>query len=219
MKNKCIKCGEPASIKSWGEYYCKECLPETSGHGHSGMIYHEEPQLPLIPYTEDISVFRTKKSDEYFVYMFMNHYPDSKGIVGRCLCYYVIKEQRVIGIIGGASPPINYKKFNNYFNDVDEKHFLNNNVFRLIDHTRNYGTMTLSRFRRQVKKDYERRYEDELIGLVTFVEPPRTGAVYKADNWDYLGMTQGKSKTRRGSDWSEAKWSESEKKHIFGYKY
>jgi hypothetical protein len=72
-------------------------------------------------------------------------------------------------------------------------------------------------FRERVKKDYEERYKDELVGLVTFVEPPRTGALYKADNWQYLGETQGVHVSRRGSlgKWRNKEWSVGTKKHIY----
>jgi len=58
------------------------------------------------------------------------------------------------------------------------------------------------------------------MGIVTFVEPPRTGSVYKADNWDYLGKTQGKKCSRRGNHgkWINKEWGEGTKKLIFAKK-
>jgi predicted TPR repeat methyltransferase len=72
-------------------------------------------------------------------------------------------------------------------------------------------------FRARIKKDYEKQYKDELVGLVTFVEPPRTDAMYKADNWIYLGETQGMQVKRRGSldKWVNKEWSTGTKKHIY----
>ena len=58
-----------------------------------------------------------------------------------------------------------------------------------------------------------------LLGLVTFVEPPRTGAIYKADNWECLGKTQGVSVRRKGDNWYEKQYIKGEKKFIFAYRY
>jgi hypothetical protein len=158
------------------------------------------------------------KGNGVFGKLFFEHYPQSKGIVGRTINYLVWYNEKVAGIIGGSSPPKNYKIFVKYFDGFDEKHYLNNNVFRLITTEKNLGTRILRIFRNNIKKDYEAKYKDELVGLVTFVEMPRTGALYKADNWDYLGITEGIRMYRRGENW-EKQFVAGEKKHIFGYKY
>lgn len=41
------------------------------------------------------------------------------------------------------------------------------------------------------------RYGDESRLVQTFILPPRTGAVYKADNWTCLGMTKGEAEVTR----------------------
>ena len=173
-----------------------------------------------MPFSKDISLVRVPKSDPIFATLFLEHYPQSKGILGRQLNYLIMRGGEILGIIGANSPPLNYKKFRKYFNVDNDLNFLNNNVFRLIVHEKNLGTKVLKPFRKTIKKDYKEKYGDDLIGLVTFVEPPRTGAVYKADNWDYLGMTQGKRCLRRGSlgKWINKEWSEGTKKHIFARK-
>lgn len=125
-----------------------------------------------------------------------------------------------IGIIGGASPPRNYKLFRKFFNTNSDLSFLNNNVYRLIETPiKNCGTQVLKQFRLRVYNDYKIKYDTTLAGLVTFVEPPRTGAVYKADNWVYLGETQGVEVRRRGVNWMEKTYSIGIKKHIYAYKY
>lgn len=72
--------------------------------------------------------------------------------------------------------------------------------------------------RNVIKKDYEKKYGQELIGIVTFVEPPRTGALYKADNWDYIGESAGKRMKRDKDTWEKV-FTEGQKKLAFGYKY
>lgn len=229
FRNKiCDICGrEGRVIESWGKKYCKKCFDKKPkrGQGHSGMVKVNDvkkngllSQSSLFP--ENLSLELTTKGNKLFATLFLEHYPKSKGIMGRQLNYFIKRKGMVVGIIGVNSPPINYKKFREYFGTDDEKLFVNNNVFRIIKSHKNQATQVLKLMRTRVKSDYKKRYTDELIGIITFVEPPRTGAIYKADNWDYLGMTQGKKVVRRGSlgKWTNKEWSEGTKKHIFAIK-
>jgi hypothetical protein len=150
--------------------------------------------------------------------MFFEHYPGSKGIPGRSLCYLVSYHNKFIGIIGVNSPPRNYGIFNKFFGKGNEESFLNNNVFRIVETEKNLGTRILSIFRKRIKIDYEEKYKQKLIGIITFVEMPRTGAMYKADNWILLGETQGKRMKRDKDTWEKV-FTEGQKKLIFGYKY
>lgn len=159
-----------------------------------------------------------------YVKWFIEHYPKSKGIVGRQLNYLIYNNGSPIGIIGFASPPLNYKLFHQFFNLQDKpsenaKYYLNNNVFRIIITEKNIGTKILKIARNLVYKDYISNYNTQLLGLITFVEPPRTGAMYKADNWTYLGETQGIEVKRRGNNWINKQYCKGIKKLIFGYKY
>jgi hypothetical protein len=74
-------------------------------------------------------------------------------------------------------------------------------------------------FRNKIFEDYYNKYKTNLIGLVTFVEPPRTGAIYKADNWEFLGKTQGITVRRKGNNWFTKQYYKGVKKLIFAYKY
>ena len=97
--------------------------------------------------------------------------------------------------------------------------FLNNNVYRMINNTKNLGTQVLRAFRNTVAQDYEDSYGVKILGLCTFVEPPRSGAIYLADNWTCLGETQGKSVRKRDmSTWENKEWSQGTKKLIFAIK-
>jgi len=218
---KCEICGaEGKVIEVWGRYYCRSCYEKKpkKGNGHSGMIRRPGALKQMIlSFSNDITLQRVKKSDPIFSTLYLDHYPKSKGIVGRQLNYLIVRGNQILGIIGANSPPLNYKLFREYFGVDNDMVFLNNNVFRLIVHEKNLGTRVLKLFRNRIKKDYKSEYGDELIGLVTFVEPPRTGAVYKADNWDYLGMTEGKRCTRRGNlgKWINKEWTDGVRKHIF----
>ena len=84
---------------------------------------------------------------------------------------------------------------------------------------KNFCTQVLKLFRNKIKIDYKKIYGDELIGIVTFVEKPRTGSIYKADNWDCIGETQGVSVRRKGENWQQKQYIKGvNKKHIFALK-
>jgi len=212
-------------IETWGRKYCKKCWDSKPkrGGGNSGMV----PMKDLVfqdgfAFESGLHLQRTRKGEKLFATLYLTHYPESKGIVGRQVNYYIVIDGKTVGIVGGNSPPLRYLKFNNYFGEkYSEKNWLNNNVFRLIEREKNLGTQVLKLFRRCAKQDYEERYGDILVGLVTFVEPPRTGAVYKADNWDSLGITQGKRCFRRGDHgkWINKEWGLGTKKLIFAKQF
>lgn len=230
----CCKCGkETKCFRHWGKYYCEKCLMETSGKGHSGMIAMPEEwvqgqlqQVHMIPKSYLRPVLqRVPKGDKLFASLYLSHYPKSKGIVGRTINYLIIFKGHVVGIIGGNSPPYAIKAVDEFFGITKENRgdmlvqFFNNEVFRIIHSYPNLATMILKEFRHQVRQDYMSRYNCPLIGLITFVEPPRTGAIYKADNWTSLGKTKGFSTKRRGKRWQKRTWGKTIPKFIFGYKY
>lgn len=225
----CSICGiDTKTYNTFGKEVCKPCIVsrKTGIKGHSGMIYKNvqgKQSLLFVDSIKDIHLRRCKKSDIQFVKWFIEHYPESKGIPGRSINYIVYYQKNPIGIIGANSPPLNYLLFNKFFElngtGEDGKLFVNNNVFRIVIGGKNYATQILKLFRNTLLKDYFNEYGDILKGIVTFVEPPRNGNIYKADNWDYIGETQGISVKRRGEDWFDKQYIKGTKKHIFGIKY
>lgn len=70
----------------------------------------------------------------------------------------------------------------------------NNYRFALIrkDITiKNAGSRSLKALRIDGARAWQRKYGNKLLGIETFVKPPWSGAVYKADNWLSLGQTKG----------------------------
>jgi hypothetical protein len=55
----------------------------------------------------------------------------------------------------------------------------------------NIGTKVLKEYRIQSAIRWKEKYGDDLVLIETLVKPPWSGAVYKADNWLYCGMTKG----------------------------
>ena len=204
----CDKCGKVGKvIQTFGVNYCKECFDKKpkKGDGHSGMILKPlQNQDEFMFSGKTIELTLCPKSDQTFCNLFLTHYPESKGIVGRSLNYIIRKDGQLAGIVSACSPPYNYKLFEKYFGITDNtrydmtKQFLNNNAYNLTLHEKNFGTKVLRIFRETVIKDYKTKFGDNLLGMVTFVEKPRTGAMYRADNWDFLGETEGIEVKRRG---------------------
>jgi len=240
----CDLCGEKGRYRIWKTWYCRDCyfkkygkypedVAEERGKGHSGMLalspkvlegrlqqrffYPESYKYPCL--------IRVPKGDRVFASLYLSHYPESLGIVGRSFCYLIIWKERIVGIIGANSPPYSVKPIDEFFGITKENRqetlcrFLNNDVFRIIKPDKNLATMTLKSFRIRVNHDYLLKYGYPLLGLITFVKPPRTGSIYKADNWIHLGMTKGYGTTSRDKPWFDRKWGKKKPKLIFGYKY
>ena len=68
-----------------------------------------------------------------------------------------------------------------------------NIVFCLAGHGKNAGSQFLAMCRRDSVARWKERYGDELKAFQTFILPPRTGAVYKSDNWQVIGNTKGET--------------------------
>jgi len=79
-------------------------------------------------------------------------------------------------------------------NNIEFNEIANNIVFCLANcKNKNAGTIFLKLCRQDAIKWWYERYNDYLKVFQTFILPPRTGAVYKADNWSEIGITTGKS--------------------------
>ena len=103
-------------------------------------------------------------------------------------------EPVMVGVFGLGSafarpkPIAEFMKQNSLeFNQVG-----NNIVYALFGHRdRNAGSRLLKLVRRDAVLWWKERYGDDLKAFQTFILPPRTGAMYKADNWTQLGSTTG----------------------------
>jgi hypothetical protein len=230
LDRRCEKCGGNVFVEVWGKLVCKNCyLERERKKGHSGMVvdfnFLEKFKSQTIFYTNEIELVRVPKGHKAFSTLFITHYPNSKGIVGRSINYLIYYKGRFAGIIGACSPPYKVKPVDEFFGITDDnreemmRKILNNEVFRLIIHEKNLASRVLSVFRKQVFEDYYEKYREELIGLITFVEPPLKGACYKADNWVFIGYTKGYGTTMRDGVGKPRKWVNKKRKLIFAYKY
>lgn len=154
-----------------------------------------------------------KTSDSYWQDVRSRHYIANKGTVGRLVAARIVVDGTPVGIISaGASAWCNKLRdeffgINSSDNKIKGKQLclvLNNTVYRLERPSgltnKNAGTMILSRFRLFAEDVWYQKYGDVAVGWETYVgrSECRTGAVYKADNWTYLGDTKGISRSRPG---------------------
>ena len=118
----------------------------------------------------------------------------------RKLYWMLFEDSQIVGVWGLASAfgwPADVKEFMKK-NSISFNELGNNIVYCLSGHEdRNAGTKFLKLLRRDAKVWWKERYGDELKALQCFVLPPRSGAMYKADNWSMIGVTAGKSLVMR----------------------
>jgi len=130
------------------------------------------------------------------------HYIPNNGAVGQQLHYLILLDNEVVGIISGGSAAYAVSCRDKYFGITKENRkvalngIIDNTVFRLEKNLPNLGTQILAMWRKRVAKDWEDKYGVKVAGFETFIieETYRKGSMYKADNWDYVGETQGSTK-------------------------
>lgn len=110
----CHICGKEGKYGVFGRYYCKECYAKrphpNKGKGHGGLIALSEEELTYelnkeTPYHSKPYFLRVPKGNKVFASLYLSHYPNSKGIVGRSINYLIIYHNRIHGIIGIMNPP------------------------------------------------------------------------------------------------------------------
>ena len=90
----------------------------------------------------------------------------------------------------------------NHFNTI-----ANNWRFCMTVSIKNAGTQILKQLRQRAPIEWKNKYGDDLTHIITFVAGGNNGAVYKADNWEFIGKTAGLAKERESFS---VKWSSAE---------
>ena len=133
-----------------------------------------------------------------------HQYMDSVNIPSRRINWniYETKTGNQIGSIGISSSVLALSGRDNFIGwdtEARQKNLnktANNYRFCLIKNNikiKNVGTMALKLMREVGAERWKSKYGDDLILIETFIKPPWTGSVYKADNWLEVGMTKGSS--------------------------
>lgn len=124
----------------------------------------------------------------------------------RKMYWLLYEEDRLIGVFALSSAFARPKVISDYMkeNDIQFNELANNIVYCLYGNLdKNAGTKLLKLIRKDAIMWWKEKYGDTLKAIQTFILPPRTGAMYKADNWICLGKTSGKTqivKTLYGED-------------------
>ena len=155
-----------------------------------------------------IRLEQCKRTDPRYQEIRDRHYIPNHGAVAQQIHYliYIYNAWKLVGIISAGSAVYAVKARDDYFGITKQNRvtalnsIINNTVFRLEYNEPNLATQILSLWRKQVAKDWEEKYGVRVHGFETFVieNDTRKGALYKADNWDYIGETSGSTKTHRG---------------------
>ena len=136
----------------------------------------------------------------------INHhsYVKSARTVGRCLKYLIHYDNRIIGTfwIGSGFKPtpkailnhfnLSQKQYDMIFNKVAD-----NKRFCMSERIPNIGSQILKTIRNRAKTDWNNRYGDDLIAIVTTIGTNHNGSVYLADNWKNIGETAGLPPNRK----------------------
>lgn len=150
----------------------------------------------------DVSLIPCKRSHPTYQEIRDRHYIPNNGAVGQQLHYLIALGKNVIGIISAGSAAYAVGCRDEFFgiNKDNRKIALNsivdNTVFRLEQNLPNLGSQVLAMWRERVRKDWMQQYGVEVAGFETFIieTPSRVGAMYRADNWTFVGYTQGSTK-------------------------
>lgn len=175
-----------------------------------------------------IQLVRCKRSDPRYVTMRDRHYIPNNGCHGQQMHYFIMRDGVHVGIISGASAVWAVASRDAFFSLTKENRkaalpsIINNVVFRLEVQEKNLGTQVLALWRKTIAVDWEARYGVAVHGFETFVieESHRKGAMYKADNWAFLGETTGRTKVHSKALGLKDKsaWVDTDKKLIFAKK-
>ena len=154
----------------------------------------------------NIHLEQCKRTDKRYQDIRDRHYIPNHGTIGQQIHYLIFLDNDVVGIISGASSVFAVKARDEYFglNKVSKRpglnSIINNVVFRLEKNLPNLGSQILALWRKTIAVDWEKKYGVKVHGFETFIigNERRFGALYKADNWTYVGDTAGSTKTHNG---------------------
>lgn len=151
------------------------------------------------------------------------HYVPNNGAVGQQIHYLIYLDKKICGIISGGSAAYAVGCRDDFFGITKDNRqvalngIVDNTVFRLEKNLPNLGTQILSMWRRQIEQDWEQKYGVQVCGFETFVveESYRKGSMYKADNWKFVGETNGSTKFHKHGAEKKFERRDTEKKLVF----
>lgn len=131
---------------------------------------------------------------------YVPHSEKSVKPYGRFLRYFVKCDGVMVGIIavsGSFLAMEDRDKFVGWNKEqrlINNKKTANNLIFCILPNikVKNLGSFIISKFVRQVRKDWKERYGDNLVLMETLVDPSKfSGVTYRAAGWVEVGKTKG----------------------------
>ena len=164
-----------------------------------------------------------KRSHPVYQEIRSRHYVPNNGAVGQQIHYLIYLDNKIVGIISGGSAAYAVGCRDEYFGITKDNRrialngIIDNTVFRLEENLPNLGTQILSMWRKQIVCDWEQHYGVKPCGFETFIveESYRKGSMYKADNWTFVGETQGSTKFHQHGVDKKFERREVEKKLVY----
>lgn len=171
----------------------------------------------------NVKLWRCDRTHPAYQEIRNRHYVPNHGSVGQQIHYLILLDGEVVGIISGGSAAYAVGCRDEYFGITKENRrialngIVDNTVFRLERNLPNLGTQILAMWRRRIAEDWYNRYGVKVAGFETFIveESYRKGAMYKADNWDFVGETQGSTKFHQHGVEKKFERREVEKKLVY----
>ena len=196
----------------------KHCIEHTPRTESGAPVTSSAGKLPEL----SISLVQTKQmSSLWNEYIDRYHYLGYKPLPGAQLRYIVYSGQTILALLGFGAAAWKVASRDQFIGWTQEKRIrslhlvVNNARFLILPWVRsfNLASKILGMISKRLPSDWEDHYCYRPVLLETFVECNRFsgGACYKAANWEYVGMTQGRGKLDQKH---EAKLSQ---KHIFLY--
>lgn len=161
-----------------------------------------------------IKLERTKRTDSRLLKLMSRHYSKPKGFVGRNRCFAIYYDGVYYGHTVGGSATLYLDGRDEFFNlrSKDDLVHIINNIFYHVERVngeypiRNFTTAIVQQWRKTAREDWEDYYGDKVWGYETLVQLPRSGELYRRDDWQKVGKTTGYTCKRTGGvgtdDWT-----------------
>lgn len=155
----------------------------------------------------------TGRTDPRLLDSMARHYSQPKGFVGRSICYEITYDGIYYGhIVSGSATrflPGRHEFLGTTHADLNR---IINNIYFHVEiqegryPCRNFTKAVIERWVSVTPNDWKVKYGDEVVGLESLVELPRTGECYRRAGWTQVGVTKGltcKRTAGKGTDsWS-----------------
>jgi len=157
---------------------------------------------------DQITVRLTLKSEEkqFQALMQAHHYLGALPKIGENLWYIVTWRNEWIALLSFSAAALKCAVRDQWIgwrhhNQYDRLHLLaNNSRFLILPdwHYPNLASKVLSACKQRLPHDWQKSYGHPVLLLETFVDPERfSGTIYKASNWQCIGLTKGYRRTTK----------------------